>query len=176
MHESFWQYSCRVYRAPAVSTSCLELQNQHGLDVNLLLFAVWYGCTRGPLPVSTQVAAQQFSRIWSKAVVRRLRKARTWLKHQALEMDSITPLARDGVLELREQIKAIELQSEHFQQDRLEALCETPRISLDIAEQRNAATENLHALLQPSEVLEQDLQKLLTALFEPRSSAPQPNA
>lgn len=90
-------------------------------------------------------------------------------------MDSVTMTEREGILELREQIKALELQTEHFQQDRLEALCEAPRISLDIAEQRSAAAANLYALLQPGEALEPGLEKLLTALFEPPVSAPLPN-
>tara|TARA_R100001377_G_scaffold76292_1_gene53147 strand:- start:1265 stop:1792 length:528 start_codon:yes stop_codon:yes gene_type:complete len=170
MHESFWDYSCRVYSQPLVSETCLALQNEHDLDVNLLLFAAWHAHTRGPLDAVTLSAAMDYSIAYSGAVVRSLRKARTWLKKQAQGMDDITMLEREGILDLRQQVKALELHAEHFQQDRLEALSAAPIEALDGATQRRAASVNLHAVLgaetMRDEALEGKLDTLLNALFE----------
>lgn len=43
----FWRFSCAVYAAPGVAQACLELQDTHGADVNLLLLAAWLGAARG---------------------------------------------------------------------------------------------------------------------------------
>lgn len=170
MHESFWDYSCRVYRQQLVSRTCLALQNEHDLDVNLLLFAVWHARTRGPLDAETLGAAKRYSVAYSGAVVRSLRKARTWLKEKTQGMDDITMLEREGMLDLRDQVKALELHAEHFQQDRLEAFSKSPVKTLDEANQRQAAFANLHAVLEAEterdEALEAKLDTLLNALFE----------
>tara|TARA_R110001606_G_scaffold347884_1_gene497289 strand:- start:1470 stop:1997 length:528 start_codon:yes stop_codon:yes gene_type:complete len=175
MHESFWDYSCRVYSRKQVSETCLALQNEHDLDVNMLLFAVWHAETRGPLDTATLQAAKDYSVAYSSAVVRSLRKARTWLKKEALEMDDISMLEREGMLELRDQVKALELHAEHFQQDRLEAICQLPIKMLDVATQRQAAKANLYAVLgaetTSDEALEAKLNTLLSALFEPPPNA-----
>ncbi|MCC5793435.1 MAG: TIGR02444 family protein [Chromatiales bacterium] len=39
----FWDFSLKVYAAPDVAPGLLELQDAHGLDVNLLLFCTWAG-------------------------------------------------------------------------------------------------------------------------------------
>lgn len=168
--ESFWDYSCRVYSRPVVSSTCLALQNEHNQDVNLLLFAVWHARTRGSLDAETLNAVKGYSVAYSGAVVRSLRKARTWLREKAQSMDDITMLEREGMLELRDQIKALELHAEHFQQDRLEALCKNPIMTLDIDVQKQAAFANLHGILSddtPRDIaLEAKLDTLLNALFE----------
>lgn len=175
MHESFWDYSCRVYSQRHVSETCLALQNEHDLDVNLLLFAAWHAHTRGPLDAATLQAAMDYSATYSSAVVRSLRKARTWLREKAQGMDDISMLEREGMLDLRERIKALELHAEHFQQERLEAISKSPFKVLDEATQRQAASDNLHAVLGTettrNEALETKLDTLLNALFEPPPSA-----
>jgi len=174
-HESFWDYSCRVYSRPSVSSTCLALQNEHDLDVNLLLFAAWHAYTRGSLDTETLDAAKGYSVAYSGAVVRSLRKARTWLRQKSQGMDDITVLEREGMLDLRDQIKALELHAEHFQQDRLEALCKSPLKALNEDAQRQAAFANLHAVLEAEttrdEALETKFSTLLNALFESPPSA-----
>mgnify|MGYP000439297982 CR=1 FL=1 len=49
---NFWQYSVAFYREPGIAEACLKLQNQHGFDVNLVLFCIWHGLYRGLLPVT----------------------------------------------------------------------------------------------------------------------------
>ncbi len=121
--ESLWNFSVRIYRLPQVSETCLRLQNEHGLDVNLLLFALWYGRHHGALPAALLDAMLAFTRPWAQEVVRPLRHARSWMK-QALASEQFSVLPQQACTPLRERIKAVELQSEQLQQQIMEALCE----------------------------------------------------
>ncbi|MGB0714134.1 MAG: TIGR02444 family protein, partial [Gammaproteobacteria bacterium] len=38
-----WDFSVQVYTREGVEPACLELQDRFGLNVNMLLFAVWMG-------------------------------------------------------------------------------------------------------------------------------------
>ena len=42
----FWTFSLALYDQPGVAAACIELQDRHGLDVNLVLFAC-YASARG---------------------------------------------------------------------------------------------------------------------------------
>ena len=37
----FWTFSLRIYGQPGVPPACLTLQDEHGVDVNVLLFALY---------------------------------------------------------------------------------------------------------------------------------------
>ncbi len=47
MSESLWDFSVRTYRGEWVSAACLALQDERGVDVNMLLYCCWHGATRG---------------------------------------------------------------------------------------------------------------------------------
>ena len=47
MAERFWDFSVRTYGVPGVSQACLALQDERGVDVNMLLYCIWIGATRG---------------------------------------------------------------------------------------------------------------------------------
>ena len=44
---AFWTFSARVYARSGVTDACLKLQDDFGLDVNLLLFCLW-SAAEGP--------------------------------------------------------------------------------------------------------------------------------
>jgi uncharacterized protein (TIGR02444 family) len=142
-HESFWDFSLRTYRLPQVSETCLTLQNVHGFDVNVLLFACWYGRSHGRMPAALLSDALQFSTQWSTEVVRPLRHARTWMK-EALAQPH-TPVSKmSGAGELREKIKAVELRSEQLQQQALERLAQQG-LAAPAPESAAANTPDRHA-------------------------------
>ena len=74
------------------------------------------------------------------------------------------------MLDLREQVKALELHAEHFQQDRLEAFSQSSATALSEAVQRQAALDNLNAVIgteaTANEPLKLKLNTLVSALFE----------
>ena len=42
----FWHFSLGFYREPAVADACIALQEEAGVDVNLLLFLLWQATRR----------------------------------------------------------------------------------------------------------------------------------
>lgn len=166
--ESFWDYSCRVYALPGVSTLCLRLQNEHGQDVNMLLFAVWFAQTRGEMNDALLQQALAFSQSWSGKVVRPLRGARGWLKETLATLEPVSALERNGMQELRTQIKALELRTEQYQQTRLEALARGAAQTLTDEQRQHAITANLQRVAScyapPSPALQDALNALCSAL------------
>lgn len=103
----FWDYSLKVYADPATARTCLELQNQFGLDVNLLLFCLYAGHHGHALSTDDLRRLDQQVHAWRAQVVQPLRRVRSWLKSTA------TDAAAEA---LRRQVLQTELAAEHHQQ------------------------------------------------------------
>jgi uncharacterized protein (TIGR02444 family) len=114
---SFWEFSLRTYDRPEVADACLKLQDDYGLDVNLLLYCCWQGTRRRVLEPVLLERALEFSRPWAENVVAPLRHARRWLKSH----DSAL-LTAQTVTALRDRFRMLELAGERLQQHALEAL------------------------------------------------------
>lgn len=153
MSEGFWDFSNRIYRKRDVSLCCLSLQDLYGLDVNLLLFACWHARSRGLFEPALVEKALTFSSTWADHVVKPLRGARRWMKTQM----ETSKAAHEEVLgeevlgedfhRLREQIKALELQSEKFQEHTLESMVNERELLLSVEMQIASAVYNLHYFL-----------------------------
>ena len=141
----FWDFSVRVYGQPGVADACLALQNQHGLDVNLLLYCCWIGGSRGAIRDSDLKSAFEFSATWSANVVRPLREVRSWMKTAGHPSDCIP---RADSMEVRADVKATELAAERLQQIGLESLSEpAPEQPLPADQQLEATVSNLTGYL-----------------------------
>lgn len=140
---AFWDFSLKVYRTEGVAPACLELQERHGIDVNLMLYCCWLGC-REAAPAGREriVTLGQAVEDWHEIVVRQLRAVRKRLK---------TPLAgedRDLALALRQRIQKIEIDAEHIEQLMLEAADPArPQAANDPDQARSAALENMSIYL-----------------------------
>ena len=133
----FWQFSLRVYGAPGVSEECLELQDKLGIDVNVMLYAVWLGAVRG-----IALRADDLARIedgvasWSADVVRPLRKVRRAMK-------AMPDIADPQLQALRKRVADTELFSEQIEQALLFQLSESfrrPENAAGTATQMNILT------------------------------------
>jgi uncharacterized protein (TIGR02444 family) len=107
----FWRFSLRFYRQPNVADACIALQEEAGVDVNLLLFLLWHATRRRVF--STAQVADLEARVgpWRTMKVMPLRSVRRALK---------TPpaLVEGGAAEaFRTRIKAVELEAERLQQE-----------------------------------------------------------
>ena len=105
----FWQFSGTVYGRAGVAEACLDLQDRHGLDVNLLLFCAWAGARGRVLDGGDLGLLRSASRPWHDNVVAPLRAARRWLKQQTAVPDDLGEA-------FREEVKALELQAEMLEQ------------------------------------------------------------
>lgn len=139
--DSFWDFSVNTYRKPGVADACLALQDRHGLDVNVLLFCCWFGCTRGVVDAPLWDRVLAFSGPWADNVVRPLRAVRTWMKHTGCAQPG---LSSDECMRLREEIKRVELKAEQLQEHTLQELAERmPFTILDSTSQIICSTMNL---------------------------------
>jgi uncharacterized protein (TIGR02444 family) len=100
----FWRFSLRVYDQEGVANECLELQDLHGVNVNLLLFCAWIGTQAITLNRSDIEAATQIVAHWDAMVVRPLRSARQEMK------------ADPDMATVRARVKAMEIEAEQIEQ------------------------------------------------------------
>lgn len=73
---SFWRFSLAVYSQPQVPPTCLMLQDRHGVDVNLLLYAGWRAWIGDALSSGGCVSAMRRSETWRNELVLPLRAVR----------------------------------------------------------------------------------------------------
>ncbi len=130
----FWRFSLALYGRSEVQEACLTLQDMHGLDVNLLLFACFAGARGHALTRQELEILNAAVEAWHLEVVRPLRGARRWMKRQDLDA------AGHG---LRERIKAAELEAERLEQEALWRALPLP----DGAASGEAVAQNLSLLL-----------------------------
>ena len=105
MDNPFWEYSIAQYDRQGVAKACLSLQDEHGLDVNMLLYGAWLASLgRRPDTAHIEGIANE-TRQWRERVVGPVRRLRR-------DWKALAPAA-----ELRSQLQAIELQAERAQQE-----------------------------------------------------------
>ncbi|MBB6520442.1 TIGR02444 family protein [Pseudoteredinibacter isoporae] len=102
----FWQFSLGFYGEAGVADALLELQDQHGCQVNMLLWCLWLGKQQHRL--STEVLSEALLLLDEHQVeyLLPMRDLRRQLKNHP-------------ELELYQQAKALELAMERWEQDRL---------------------------------------------------------
>jgi uncharacterized protein (TIGR02444 family) len=143
----FWTFSLAVYADAAVQKECLTLQDDHGVDVNLLLFCAFAGAAHGAV-LSEQAVneAADISRAWQKDVVSALRAARRTLKRFAAETGPLdTPIAA-----LRTRVKELEIDAERVEQAMLEQWAAGHIATWPRAQPADAAADNIRTLLAMS--------------------------
>jgi uncharacterized protein (TIGR02444 family) len=117
----FWRFSLQFYRLPGVAEACIALQEEAGVDVNLLLFLLWHGARQRQLTAEEIAGLDQRLAGWRDLTVIPLRAIRRALK-------SPPGLVEPGSAEaFRTRIKGVELEAERLQQ---EAMYELVRVSL----------------------------------------------
>jgi len=136
---ALWTFSLGIYGKPGVAPACLVLQEKHGLDINLLLFAAWAGAQHGHV-LSDAEWTRAYATVgaWHKEMVRGLRSLRTRLK------DGPPPAPGPQTEGLRSLVKKAELDAERIEQDLLFGLGGWPASAAD---RLQATARNLGALL-----------------------------
>jgi len=133
----FWQFSLALYARERVPETCLRLQDQHGVDVNVLLYCLFRASEGHRLTGAGIAAMDRQVSPWRAEVVRPLRAIRRVMKETPLLVDAGTQ-AR-----LRDRIKACELEAEQAQQLELERI--GSGLDVTSTEPRHAAVANYRA-------------------------------
>jgi uncharacterized protein (TIGR02444 family) len=110
-------FSRNFYERPQVATALIALQDKAGLDVNLVLFAIWLGLSgRGRLTDQKLDAAERAVVSMRVEVIEPLRALRRRLK----------TIADADIQRLRERIQAVEIEAEEAAQSRLADIAGAP--------------------------------------------------
>lgn len=109
----FWTFSLAVYGREGVPPACLDLQDQSGVDVNVLLFSLYLGSRGRALSPDDAGRIAATIEPWRSQIVAVLRTARRALKEPP------APFEGPAVDQLRAKVKAAELESERIQQEML---------------------------------------------------------
>jgi uncharacterized protein (TIGR02444 family) len=143
MASPLWNFSIAVYSTSAVQGECLDLQDQFGLDVNLILLCAFLGAVHGvTLTPGDLASAREEVRQWHEQIVRQLRAARRSLKSIALQGADANAAAQ-----LRTQVQAAELESERIEQMRLEQWAEARLAAWPRGNSHEAVAANFQTLL-----------------------------
>jgi uncharacterized protein (TIGR02444 family) len=110
--EAFWRFSLALYARPGVADALVALQNRGAGDVNVMLFGLWLGVSRGSVLTAAELAEAEaaIAPITAAAVIP-LRELRRRLK----------PTADPDLRALRRRIAGLELAAERRVQSRLAA-------------------------------------------------------
>ncbi|PZQ59769.1 MAG: TIGR02444 family protein [Phenylobacterium zucineum] len=109
---AIWEWALEAYARPGVPEACLALQDAHGQNTSLLLWAVHAETTDAGLLARAAEAA----RSWDRTALVPLRDVRRALK------PSLPPFDDHARQALREEVKALELAAERLLLETLEGL------------------------------------------------------
>jgi uncharacterized protein (TIGR02444 family) len=138
----FWRFSLRFYRQPGVADACIALQEDSGVDVNLLMFLLWHAAQQRRL--SPIAVAELEHRIggWREMTVVPLRAVRRALKAPP----ALVPAAAAEAFRTR--IKAVELEAERLQQESMYELARRAPLGEPAPSAAQAARANVAAYEQ----------------------------
>lgn len=149
---NLWTFSLYHYARPGVSEVCLRLQDEYGVNVNIVFWTLWLGFRGQVLDAAQLAQTQRKAQSWDLHYILPLRQLRRRLKVEFGTSD-------DSVEAVRVQIKQAELLAEKHQQQMLESIPGSSNASTELSAQlmeRNlrlylssmAVNENLsHTLL-----------------------------
>tara|TARA_B100000530_G_scaffold17830_1_gene11877 strand:+ start:717 stop:1226 length:510 start_codon:yes stop_codon:yes gene_type:complete len=115
----FWDFSIQLYDKDGVAEICLNLQEDLGVDVNLLLFCYWIAHFKYAPSKSTWTQIFEFSGSWKGNIIQPLRETRKSLK-KLLRNDP----KNSDYAELIKKLKSNELSAEKIQQEAIQSLLE----------------------------------------------------
>ena len=113
---ALWDWTLKAYGQPGVPEACLALQDDHGQNTSLLLWAVWAETADAALLTRAADVAKR----WEALTLTPIRAVRRGLKPAFV---GVAAEAREG---LREDVKAVELRAERVLMEALEALTDAP--------------------------------------------------
>ena len=149
----FWEFSLVVYGEPEVSRACLDAQDSHGADVNILLLCCWLGFVGVKLTHESMGRLDTLAEGWRTEAIQPLRDLRRRLDQP------VGPIAVEMASAVREAVKQAELLAERTEQDLLYSALQT----LPGRDGRDA---------EPTGLARQNLQLYVTAVLGMKTAMP----
>jgi uncharacterized protein (TIGR02444 family) len=145
MESALWRFSLAVYRGAGVQEECLDVQERHGVDVNLLMLCAYAGAVEGAELSAAEVAdALDATGAWHANVVRTVRQVRRTLKPWGVAGQGDFSQAVEA---LRVKVKGVELEAEQIEQAMMWRWLRAQAGQLRHREPRQALAANVFALL-----------------------------
>jgi uncharacterized protein (TIGR02444 family) len=133
-----WDFVLNYYGRKGVSDALIGLQDNHGIDVNMLLFLMWMAAQSKSVAADDVKFVSTTSQAWQRAVVVPIRGVRRLLKENA-------PLVpAEAAAAFRKKVQAIELEGEQLQLNAMAAL--VGRLKPAQASPEEAARRNVKTL------------------------------
>ncbi|MGH7023861.1 MAG: TIGR02444 family protein [Caulobacteraceae bacterium] len=117
---TLWDFALEAWERPEVAGACLDLQDQHGQCVTLLLWRAWAAAEGRPAHPQIRAQAIELARAWESGVIVHLRAARRGLAERPEAVDA--PIFE----RLRKALRSAELEAEETLIKALEALTPEP--------------------------------------------------
>jgi uncharacterized protein (TIGR02444 family) len=136
---AFWQFSLAFYARPGVAAACLELQDEAGVDVNVMFYALFVATQLRQIDREDVAHIDASIKAWREIAVVPLRALRRRLK------TGIKPIAVGNTEALRSAVKRIELEAERIEQEWLENNVPANTLGAPAKSQVAAAQANLGA-------------------------------
>ena len=155
----FWRFSLRFYRQPGVADACIALQEQSGVDVNLLLYLLWHATQRRVFAADEIAAIESRIGPWREATVIPLRGVRRALKTPPSLVAAATAEA------FRTRIKAVELEAERLQQEAMVELAAPSGNELASSEAAARASVAAYETLCPAPFAQGAVETLLKSFI-----------
>ncbi|HEX8570014.1 MAG TPA: TIGR02444 family protein [Caulobacteraceae bacterium] len=140
---ALWDWALAAYARDGAAEACLILQDAHGQNVPLLLWAVWSSRERRAPDDAAVGQAAALARRWEAAATAPLRSVRRELKQ---DMDGVPAAER---IAFRDHVKAVELEAERLLMRNLELLASAEPAARDEAELLSAVASAYGAALEP---------------------------
>jgi uncharacterized protein (TIGR02444 family) len=115
---SLWDFSLQLYARPAVADTCIELQDQQGINVNVFLWCVWLAARGQVLDSARLLSALQRIHTWDEQYIHPLRQLRRRMKAEFGSADL-------NIEAVRQHIKSAELLAEQQLQYWLDELTQS---------------------------------------------------
>ncbi|SFX57004.1 TIGR02444 family protein [Marinospirillum alkaliphilum] len=168
LHDNpFWRFSLSLYQLKRIKDACLQLQDESGANVNLLLFALWVSQQQLRFAPDWKQSFQQLDN-WHRDYTLQLRRQRNELKVLAEKADQ----HEDGPLHrMRDHIMKAELLAEQQEQAVLYYYYQERQGLLDCENKEAALIENLcNCFEDPTQVDDAPLKVLLGVLLDERDT------
>jgi uncharacterized protein (TIGR02444 family) len=130
-----WDFVLNYYGRKGVSDALIGLQDNHGIDVNMLLFLMWMAAQGKCVAAEDVEFVSTTSHAWQRAVVVPIRAVRRLLT----ENPPLVPA--EAAAAFRKKVQAIELEGEQLQLNAMAALVE--RLKPAQASPEEAARRNV---------------------------------
>lgn len=145
--EQFWQFSLNLY--PAIKESCLQWQDNFGVNINLLLFLLYLDKQQQSISEAQLLQLEELLQHFSTEVTQSIRSLRRTLPSPWLESDMQQPL--------RQQLLSTELAAEKLEQQLLVQQFNQLSLSADILPHSQLLDHYLVLIKAPVEQLDAEI-------------------